>query len=422
MPETAHCQCAQHQNASSGWTTCAPVIMIIMIIMSAFLECLSMWNMLSGKGSSSRVAGLGSVPAFPMGVFTGRVFFFYIPQLYLWGSPFWVRFVCMWPFFFKSYHRGSYILSSWMVHAGCVSVAGIHLSRTWMSGSFESVHWNACVHRLDLGLYSHPKEFWGNGVRTHVNSKRKIPSARKILLRGRWNPWRCIRQDSRPNTLPTSYTAPPPLPTPPHPLQIESYQWLKTWCSSGYPAWRYSVDTGTGWPNVSVLWPAERASLINNFCLSVAASIPEIHHHVAGNLSSQSVTTSSLFLLESLENLLNQNIAESSHLEANINDNLQEKVANFMSCCCFQVTHIIIATQVHMCYHRKPFTFTFSATETPSNVWISFVNERERGHFQIMHSWLNQVKYPVPLLHNTLACWPWPDLLFVVVQWLENSC
>ena len=30
-----------------------------------------------------------------------------------------------------------------------------------MSGSFESVHRNACVHRLDLGLYSHPKEFWG---------------------------------------------------------------------------------------------------------------------------------------------------------------------------------------------------------------------------------------------------------------------
>ena len=27
---------------------------------------------------------------------------------------------------------------------------------------FQSVRWNACVHRLDLGLYSHPKEFWGN--------------------------------------------------------------------------------------------------------------------------------------------------------------------------------------------------------------------------------------------------------------------
>ena len=37
-----------------------------------------------------------------------------------------------------------------------------------MSGSLES-------HRLDLDLYSHPKEFWRNGVRTHVNSKRKIP-------------------------------------------------------------------------------------------------------------------------------------------------------------------------------------------------------------------------------------------------------
>ena len=34
------------------------------------------------------------------------------------------------------------------------------------------------VCRLDLGLYAHPKEFLGNGVRTHVNSKGKIPSTR----------------------------------------------------------------------------------------------------------------------------------------------------------------------------------------------------------------------------------------------------
>ena len=46
--------------------------------------------------------------------------------------------------------------------AGCVFVAGVHLSRTRMSGSFESVRWNACVHRLDLGLFSHQKELlWG---------------------------------------------------------------------------------------------------------------------------------------------------------------------------------------------------------------------------------------------------------------------
>ena len=30
-----------------------------------------------------------------------------------------------------------------------------------MPRSFESVQLNACVHRLDLGLYFHLKEFWG---------------------------------------------------------------------------------------------------------------------------------------------------------------------------------------------------------------------------------------------------------------------
>ena len=44
-------------------------------------------------------------------------------------------------------------------------------------GSSESVRWNACVHRLDLDLYSHAK-FLGNGVRTSVNSKGKIHSTR----------------------------------------------------------------------------------------------------------------------------------------------------------------------------------------------------------------------------------------------------
>ena len=43
---------------------------------------------------------------------------------------------------------------------------------------FESIQWNACVHRLYPCLYSHPKDFSGNGVRTHVNSKGKIPSTR----------------------------------------------------------------------------------------------------------------------------------------------------------------------------------------------------------------------------------------------------
>ena len=70
-------------------------------------------------------------------------------------------------------HKGSHISSSWMVHAWCVIVAGIHPSRTWMSGSFESARWNASAHRLDLALYSYCEEFWGDGVRTHVNSQGK---------------------------------------------------------------------------------------------------------------------------------------------------------------------------------------------------------------------------------------------------------
>ena len=36
---------------------------------------------------------------------------------------------------------------------------------------------------------------------------------------------------------------------------VESYQSLKHWYSSGYPAgaWYYRVSAGTGWPGVSIL-------------------------------------------------------------------------------------------------------------------------------------------------------------------------
>ena len=64
-----------------------------------------------------------------------------------------------------------------------------------MSGSLESIPWNVCVRRLDLGLYSHPKKLLGTGVRSHVNSKGKIPSTRGL------NPQHCIMQDSEPDTL-----------------------------------------------------------------------------------------------------------------------------------------------------------------------------------------------------------------------------
>ena len=69
---------------------------------------------------------------------------------------------------------GSHIPPSWMVRAGCDFVAGIHPSTTWMSGSSQSVQWNACVHRLDHGLYSPPKEIFR--VWCQNPWKEKIPS------------------------------------------------------------------------------------------------------------------------------------------------------------------------------------------------------------------------------------------------------
>ena len=82
----------------------------------------------------------------------------------------------MWPFSKPTIQAVTFRLCGWCMLG--VFVAGIHTSRTWMPGSFESVH------RIDLSLYSHLKEFWGNGVSTHVNSKGKISSTGKILLQG----------------------------------------------------------------------------------------------------------------------------------------------------------------------------------------------------------------------------------------------
>ena len=101
-------------------------------------------------------------------------FFFCVPQLYLWGSPLWVRFLRMWPFFNPTIKVVTFRLRGWCV-LGVFFVAGIHPSRTWTSGSFESVRWNACLHRLDLGLYSHPKEFWGMEFEPMLTPREKSP-------------------------------------------------------------------------------------------------------------------------------------------------------------------------------------------------------------------------------------------------------
>ena len=62
-----------------------------------------------------------------------------------------------------------------MVHAGCVLVAGIRLSRTGTRGSFESVLWKECVHRLGISLYSHLKESQGEESEPMLHLRKKFP-------------------------------------------------------------------------------------------------------------------------------------------------------------------------------------------------------------------------------------------------------
>ena len=54
---------------------------------------------------------------------------------------------------------------------------------------------SACVHKLDLGLYSHPKEFGGEWSKKPCFLQGGKP------LRGGLNPQRCITQDREPNIL-----------------------------------------------------------------------------------------------------------------------------------------------------------------------------------------------------------------------------
>ena len=68
-------------------------------------------------------------------------------------------------FFYPTIEVDTFRLHGWCM-LGVFLLPAFILSRTWTAGSFECVRWNACVHRLDLGLYSHPKEILGNGVRT----------------------------------------------------------------------------------------------------------------------------------------------------------------------------------------------------------------------------------------------------------------
>ena len=142
-------------------------------------------------------------------------FFFCVPQLY-----FCVRFWRMWLFVnltieVVTFHLRTHKMLKNMhtftkTHGACwcIFVAGIPPSRTWMSGSFEPVRCNTRVHSLDLGLCSHPKEFWGNGVRTHVGSREKSPLPEKSSSEEDRSHVAALRRTASPALYQLSYSGP----------------------------------------------------------------------------------------------------------------------------------------------------------------------------------------------------------------------
>ena len=90
---------------------------------------------------------------------SSSVFSSYVSGVHHFG----VRFLCMWSFLFVfnptlRLSHSVFVNSAYWV---CLKLPPFTRLRHECQDLFESVGWNECVHRLDLGLYSHPKEFWG---------------------------------------------------------------------------------------------------------------------------------------------------------------------------------------------------------------------------------------------------------------------
>ena len=85
---------------------------------------------------------------------------------------------------------------------------------------------------------------------------------------------------------------------------VESYQWLKNWHSSGYPARRLALkgqcwDCSAHCQYIVTGWDGKFGRQLLPQCGStkncLSRSIPEIHLHVAGTLSNQQTTTNNFF-------------------------------------------------------------------------------------------------------------------------------
>ena len=95
-------------------------------------------------------------------------------QLYLWVSPFMVRFLCMWPCFNPTIEVVTFHLHGWCMLGVFLLPA---FTRLWhecqdLLSPCDGMH--VCTDYTSV--YTLIQKSFGNGVRTHVISKGKIPS------------------------------------------------------------------------------------------------------------------------------------------------------------------------------------------------------------------------------------------------------
>ena len=97
-------------------------------------------------------------------------------QLYLWGSPFWMRFLCVWPFSNPTIEVVTFRLRGWCMLGVFLLLAFTRLGHECQDLLSPCDGMHVCTDWTSLHTLIR-KSFLGNGVRNDVNnSKGKIPS------------------------------------------------------------------------------------------------------------------------------------------------------------------------------------------------------------------------------------------------------
>ena len=127
--------------------------------------------------------------------------------LYLWGSPFWVRYLRMGPFYFNpAIEVVTFRLCGWCMLGVFLFPAFTH-SHEWQDLLSLCHGMLMCTDYTSVYTLIR-KSFGGMESEPTLTPMEKCPVPEKNVLRGESNPRRCIKQDREPNTLPRNYSGP----------------------------------------------------------------------------------------------------------------------------------------------------------------------------------------------------------------------